>query len=275
MVEKEKSLTVVVPCYNEELRFPKEQFYKYLLENTDLSFCFVNDGSTDQTSEILEDLLATFSERVSLLHLEVNRGKAEAIRQGVLYLLKTNDIPYIAYIDADLAAPLSELGRLNVIIKQNKDLRFIFGSRVAVFGSNIQRLKLRHYGGRVIATLVDMLLKMKIYDTQCGLKIFDRGMASDLFYEPFITRWFFDVEIFARLKRKYSGGQLKNQMREYPLSNWVEMGASKVKVLDVCRIPIDLFKIYLKYNRSLVGLSESTSLAVKETVEIDPVPVRL
>jgi dolichyl-phosphate beta-glucosyltransferase len=269
MIDNNKSLIVIVPCYNEALRFPIRHFCEYISEHKNLLFCFVDDGSTDSTAEMLKDLKIKHNDSISILQLSSNQGKAEAIRQGVLFVLNGISPKYIGYMDADLATPLSEVYRLNTFIHENEKIRFIFGSRVSVFGSNIQRLPIRHYGGRVIATAVDLILGMKIYDTQCGLKIFDRGMATDLFREPFLTRWFFDVEVFARLKLLYSPLELSYQLRELPINNWVEMGASKVNLGDICRIPLDLVKIYIKYKKVTTSTKSIQFDKTKEHLDID------
>ena len=105
---EEMKTTIIVPCYNEEKRLPVEEFISFAENNDDVRFVFVNDGSQDNTPEILK-ALSRRNPLLSVIHLKENRGKAEAVRQGVLHALKHFSPDYIGYWDADLATPLHEI----------------------------------------------------------------------------------------------------------------------------------------------------------------------
>jgi dolichyl-phosphate beta-glucosyltransferase len=64
----------------------------------------------------------------------------------------------------------------------------------------IERKPLRHYLGRIVATIISLYLKIRIYDTQCGAKILKREYAAHVFKDPFLSRWLFNVEILKRLQ---------------------------------------------------------------------------
>nr|WP_294870387.1 glycosyltransferase [uncultured Pedobacter sp.] len=247
MENKEKTMIVIVPCYNEFKRFPLQSFEKFIRDNSNIGFCFVNDGSSDLTQYFIDNLESRYKKNVCAVSLMVNLGKGEAVRRGVNFVLKNFSTKYICYLDADLSTPLEEVQRVFWLIESRQELLFVFGSRVSVFGSQIKRLSYRHYGGRVIATLIDMALKLSIYDTQCGLKIFSRDLANELFKDPFLSRWLFDVEIFAKMKLLYSLVDLNRLMKEIPINVWTEKGNSKVKFVDVVKIPFILFAIKYKY----------------------------
>lgn len=240
-------ITGIVPCYNEFERLSTEQFINVLRKNDTIQFCFVNDASTDHTLDLLNGLKQSYPERVHVLDLRKNVGKAEAIRQGVLFMSRVTQSEFIAYLDADLSAPLTELLRLYTII-QSEQLLFVFGSRVAIYGSKINRNFFRHYLGRVFATGASMVLNMVIYDTQCGLKIFHKDIAQELFEKPFISRWLFDIEIIARLKLNYNESEMLNLMKEVPLNEWIEKGDSKLRIRDLLRIPLLFIKIKYHYS---------------------------
>jgi len=243
----EKTMTIVVPCYNEFERFPLLSFENFINKNPDVRFCFVNDGSFDRTQDIIDDLKARYRENVCTLSLVVNRGKGEAVRKGINYVLSNFSTKYICYLDADLSAPLEEVKKVHLRIESEPELLFVFGSRVSVFGSQIKRLSYRHYGGRVIATMIDMVLSLSIYDTQCGLKIFSSTLAKPLFKDPFLSRWLFDVEIFIKMKMLYSRTELNSLMKEIPVSEWTERGNSKIRFMDVVKIPFILLGIKYIY----------------------------
>jgi dolichyl-phosphate beta-glucosyltransferase len=252
------SLFVIVPCYNEYKRLPVVDFENFLEGHKDVTYCFVNDASTDATQKLLNGLKKRYPLQVKTLKLDKNVGKAEAIRQGVLFL-NHSAADYIAFLDADLSAPLSELYRLFRIAK-DEGLQFVLGSRVAIFGSNISRNPFRHYLGRFFATMASMALNLAIYDTQCGLKIFSYGAAQPLFDDPFISRWIFDVEIIMRLKLIHGQNHLPKVMKEIPLYDWVEKGDSKIKFWEMLNSPIQLIKIkrYYRERKQVVRELETT-----------------
>ena len=99
---------IIVPCYNEEFRLKTNEFYKFTQNSYATNFLFVDDGSNDNTSNILKGLCDT-SSKLSFLSLNKNFGKAEALRSGVLSINNISDYEYIGYFDADLSVPLSEI----------------------------------------------------------------------------------------------------------------------------------------------------------------------
>ncbi len=218
--------------------------------DSNIGFVFVDDGSRDQTLQVLEDLRKSREDLVSVLQLKVNQGKAEAVRQGINFALEHN-AEYTGYWDADLATPLDAIPRFLAILAQRPDLDMIFGSRVKLLGRKVRRQPARHYLGRVFATVVSMMLRLPIYDTQCGAKIFRvRPETRDLFREPFLTRWVFDVEILARYIRKSGSADLAaSRIYEYPLEEWEDVAGSKVKGADFPIALRDIARIYWNYMR--------------------------
>ncbi|WP_316846892.1 glycosyltransferase [Pedobacter psychrodurus] len=239
-------LCLIVPCYNEELRLQTNTFKDFIEENPSIYFCFINDGSTDQTMDSLDDISKGLS-NAGVIHIKKNIGKAEAIRSGYLEMSCRHGHNYYAYLDSDLSTPLAEVSRLLSIIKE-QNLSMVFGSRVATFGTNIKRHFLRHYTARIFATLVSLTLRIPIYDTQCGVKIFTSELSSAIFKHPFIDRWLFDIEIFARIKKIYDNELIK-YVREIPLDHWLEISGTKLKFIDAIRIPVSLIKINIEYRK--------------------------
>jgi hypothetical protein len=114
-------------------------------------------------------------------------------------------------------------------------------------GANIGRSPLRHLIGRFFATLIGWTIQLPFYDTQCGAKIFHHSALNKILKQPFITKWLFDVEIIMRLKSIYGSNEINKLLSEYPISEWIEVGGSKLGLKDIYRIPFDLLRITLKY----------------------------
>jgi dolichyl-phosphate beta-glucosyltransferase len=242
---------IVVPCYNEGQRLQVDQFQLFLCESQ-LRFVFVDDGSRDNTSELIENLRAKNVDRVVQLRSSVNRGKAEAVRMGINFALE-QDAEHVGYWDADLATPLSAIPEFLAVLAERPDLDMVFGSRVKLLGRHVCRRASRHYLGRVFATVASLMLRMPIYDTQCGAKMLRvRPETRALFAEPFLTRWIFDVELLARYIGQFRSPALASKrIYEFPLHSWKDVAGSKIKPADFLIALRDVIRIYWKYMRAI------------------------
>ncbi len=240
-------LIIIIPCYNEFSRIQKDRFINFLGEDNDCKVVFSDDGSTDNTIQVLKEIQSAAPCKVFINRLEENAGKAEAVRDGVLYC-RRNDLESdkIAYLDADLATSLEECLSISNLIDGN--VVFTFGSRIAKIDNNIKRKRYRHLIGRVIATFISMMLGVTVYDTQCGCKVLERELAYVVFKDRFISKWLFDVEIFYRIIVLYGRDKLKLIAREVPLKSWIDAADSKVSFSYSLKIWIDMYNIYRQYN---------------------------
>ena len=244
--------TIVVPCYNEARRLPSEKFVEFVHAAHDIDLLFVNDGSTDRTLETLERLQRVCGPTVSVLNKPVNGGKAEAVRDGMLRAIESGTSRFVGFWDADLATPLEAISDLRQKLIEEPELKMVFGSRVRLLGRHVHRRAVRHYLGRVFATVVSLMLRLPIYDTQCGAKIFRVTPAlSQVLSQPFISRWVFDVEIIARFisLNHHDPRPLHDAIYEFPLERWEDVAGSKVKPGDFLLAFRDTFRIRQKYLR--------------------------
>lgn len=237
-----KNICIVIPCYNEEKRLWLSAYENFLQLNPEALICFVNDGSSDNTLYILETLQTKFTDNIVILSNPKNLGKAESIRNGMRFCNENPDANFIAYLDADLSTSLEECSSLTTYLKDS--ITFVFGSRIMKIGSVIERRQYRFFTGRIIATIISSILKLKVYDTQCGCKVFTREVSAQVFKEPFISKWLFDVEIFHRIIVFYGRYHVLDKMLEIPLKRWVDIGKSKVKMSYFLRLWIDLYLIH-------------------------------
>lgn len=242
---------VVIPCHNEEQRLDVAAFKAFAKEQSGISFVIVDDGSKDGTRGVIEALVRHAPSRFQLVALDVNRGKAEAVRQGIVAGLDRRP-DYVGFWDADLSTPLEEIGEFVNLMEDRRDVDIIYGARVMVMGRTIERSAFRHYAGRVYATAASNVLRLPVYDTQCGAKLFRVTAAMrDVFADPFLVNWTFDVEILARFITRHPEGEayVRRALYELPLRRWVEVGGSKVRPSDFARGLRDLWRIQRKYLR--------------------------
>ena len=237
---------MIIPCYNEATRLPADAFLAYLQRVPAVSVCFVNDGSRYDTRAVLDQLRQQQPGQIDVLHLEQNQGKAGAVRAGMLHCAG-QPVDYLGYLDADLATPLDAIGDLRATLDHKPALDLAMGSRVKILGADIRRDPFRHYVGRVIATFISTILKLPVYDTQCGAKLFRRGVVPGLFREPFISPWLFDVELLARLIRQHGRANVPNHVAEVPLRQWIEQSDSRISSGYVFKMWYELYRIHLTY----------------------------
>jgi len=207
---------------------------------------FVNDGSEDDTLELLKRLSDDYS-GAHYYDLPQNGGKAEAVRQGMLYALSHYDFQYVGFLDADLAMPLSEISHFEIQMDEHP-FDIVTGLRLKRLGVDIERTRLRHFSGRCFASAASFVLNLPVYDTQCGAKLYRRNVVEVLFSEPFITRWLFDVEILARYINKFGREKASKCIYECPIMQWIDVGGSKLKLKDFIKSPYELLKIMRKYH---------------------------
>ena len=241
---------IVIPCYNEAHRLKTAEFVAWAAKHPDISLLFVDDGSRDATWEVLEKLRQQAGPNVHLLRRMPNAGKAEAVRAGMNHALDHLAPEMVGFWDADLATPLEAIEDLRCILVRQPGIEMVFGSRVRLLGRRIERRPVRHYLGRLFATVVSNLLRLPIYDTQCGAKLFRatpelcRALA-----DPFVSRWVFDVEMIARFIRLAGGDAAKVAPRiyEFPLHVWEDVAGSKVKPADFLKAFGDVLRIRRRY----------------------------
>ncbi len=243
MAEK---IVLVVPCFNEEERLHPQVFIDSLQENANLHWLFVDDGSKDRTAEIIQTMIQAHPDRFFLHQLEKNSGKGEAVRQGLIEAID-KQATLTGYFDADLATPMSEVFRLLKIFTL-QDCQVLLGSRVFLLGRHIDRKRWRYWLGRCFALVASQMLRLKVYDTQCGMKLINNFPGLKKCVEkPFDSSWLFDVELIQRLIKT---GNLKvADFFEEPLLSWTDVGGSKVKakafvvaLFDLCKIKLRSFR---------------------------------
>ena len=240
---------IIVPCYNEESRLDVAAFDAYLAApaHAGVGFVLVNDGSTEATLPVLRGLAARWPGRASVIDQQPNRGKAEAVRVGMLSV-RSGEADYFGYWDADLATPLDAIDEFVATLDAYPAVDIVIGARVALLGRQIQRRLARHYVGRLFATAASLVLRLEVFDTQCGAKLLRcDARLQRLFDRPFGSRWIFDVELLARY---LAGAGTAAGIYELPLRRWTDVGKSRLKPADFLRAAAEMAAIYREYRRA-------------------------
>jgi len=182
-------LTVVVPAYNEESRLPAtlDGLEAYLDRwGLDYRVLVIDDGSRDRTPYLTEGRSRRFA-TIS----QPNRGKGAAIRNGMLSA--TGRV--VAFTDADLPYDLDGLKTAYEAVATGT-CEVVFGARDLRESAVLaQRRLARTLATHVFRSIVRFLVSRTVTDTQCGLKVFSRRAALELFSRTTIDGFAFDAEV--------------------------------------------------------------------------------
>lgn len=199
MAEERPRLSVVIPCYNEELRLPRtiEQIERYLGARGDrYELILVDDGSADDTRRVMEEAAAK-NKSIRIVALPVNRGKGRALAEGV----KVSRGDYVLVTDADLSTPIDELPKLDAALAAGAGVAI--GSR-AIKGSRVELSQpiYRVLMGKAFNIIVQLVLLPGIWDTQCGFKEFRGDIAHDVFAGLTTDGFGYDPEVLYLAKKR-------------------------------------------------------------------------
>jgi CheY-like chemotaxis protein/glycosyltransferase involved in cell wall biosynthesis len=243
---QQRCVGVVIPCYDEEERLLSKEFTDYIDKNTGYHLCFVNDGSKDNTLNVLKELQKGRENFITVYDCEKNGGKAEAVRLGMLHMAKKEDLDYIGFLDADLSTDLADFDDLVKTIEHSK-FKIVSGSRIARMGANITKESAREIVSLTINFIIRKILSMNFKDTQCGAKIFRKEVIGIAFNKKFVTQWIFDVEIFKRMTLCFGLKSAKSMLCEQPLKRWIHTDGSKLSIKDSVKIIGQLCQIAWVY----------------------------
>lgn len=197
MSNKNKKISVVVPCYNEEESLPL--FYKEMdkvskkMKQIDFEMIFVNDGSRDKTLEILRDL-AKKDDRVRFISFSRNFGKEAGMYAGLEAV--TGD--YAAIMDADMQDPPEKIIEMYDILqkeeydcvalytKTHKDYNFIRRSLTNIwYKINDKLAKMNQMPG----ARDFRLMKRSMVDAILSVKEYNRYTKGIFGFIGFETKW--------------------------------------------------------------------------------------
>lgn len=174
MQNKELSITLIVPCYNEVANLQKGVLDKIgNFAQNDKRFkeiLIVDDGSTDESGEIIKKYMKLYPKFRMITNN--HQGKAFAIITGI----KEAAGEQVLFSDIDLATPIEEADKLIKEYENGADI--VIGSRTSNREGAPLTRKILAYG--LIMLRGVMLGLYGLRDTQCGFKLFDTAAAKKI-----------------------------------------------------------------------------------------------
>ena len=172
------SLTVIIPCFNEDRTVNQLINSLSSLDNSNteigtIKFIFIDDGSSDNTRLYLEESLSKSSLEYTLISNDINQGKSASVLNA-LKILKTT---HFLVFDADLEIEVSDILKLwKIVLLKKSD--FVFGYRTFLSHSSFSY----NYtlGNKLVSNLYGFLYNQVITDVLCGMKLLPTSFAKNL-----------------------------------------------------------------------------------------------
>jgi dolichyl-phosphate beta-glucosyltransferase len=229
-----RSLSVVIPAFNEERRLPKTvgEIDAFLRERGyDAEIVVVDDGSRDATYEKARSLCETIPS-LRVLTFPRNHGKGFAVKAGMLAATRSA----VLFSDADHSTPISDIDRLWEPYDRGCDI-VIASRHLAQSEILVRQPAHRRFIGRSFNMIVSLFAVRGIRDTQCGFKLFRQETARRIFSRLRTDGFAFDVEILIRAR------QQGLRIAEVPV-RWVDSPGSRVHPLrDSSRMFVEILRM--------------------------------
>lgn len=215
------TVDIVIPVLNEAhvLAASVEKVLAFLRPRFHCSWhlVIIDNGSSDGTQRVAEDLCACHPE-VQFLHL-TQRGRGRALRHAWLQ----SRAQVVCYMDVDLSTDLDHLPELiGAIADEGYDIAT--GSRLMA-GSQTTRSWKREIISRIYNMFIKTVLFTKFSDAQCGFKAMSRRAVEQIIPHVADQSWFFDTEILVL------GEKQGYRIKDIPVV-WVEDDDSRVKIFQ-------------------------------------------
>lgn len=238
-MEKIPELSISIPCYNEEKRLPEKlkPYIKYLEKNIPhYEMILVDDGSTDNTLQVLNQLAAMHPE-IKVVHSEKNRGRGFGMKTGVLAASGR----YILETDADLPVSPDQIVPFMDFLDQNPEYAFVIGSREHPDSGFVVKQPLsRVFAGKVFHILFMFFFKSRFKDVMCGFKMFRHDVAGDIF------KYVYDEKYLAAGEIIFVANKFGHKIKELPVV-WEDDKRSKVRIVrDTLRTLWGLLKLRVR-----------------------------
>ena len=177
--ENKIHLSIVIPVFNEEQYLEKlfNDLIKYF-DNKTTEIIVIDDGSTDQSKNIINNFKnnKNYNFSFNVIRLEINSGKGMALQTGI----KHSTGEYVLLQDADLELDLKDSSEMYQIVKNNKEIKCIFGSRYLSGKLKKNNYFFNNLIGKVNSLIFNIFFSQSLSDVHCGLKILHRSVINKI-----------------------------------------------------------------------------------------------
>lgn len=192
-------ISIIVPIYN-EIKIIENFINKLFVTfaNTNAKYIFIDDGSKDGTSELLEKKFNSIYKNINyeLITLNKNKGKGFAVRQGILKIEGTHTI----FIDSDLEYDPQDALDLYNQVKNNKDIKVLYGSRYLSGKLQLRRHFFNDIAVRLNTWIFNLLFDQSISDLHTGTKIIENDLLKSLNLS--LDRFGLEIDISSQISKK-------------------------------------------------------------------------
>jgi glycosyltransferase involved in cell wall biosynthesis len=207
---------------------------------------FVDDGSTDESLAVLQDLHQADPEHVRVIQFRRNFGKTAALTAG--FALARGEI--LVTLDADLQDDPGELPKLLTKLDEGYDL-------VVAWRAHRQDSISKRWPSRLANATVSTLTGVKLHDLNCGFKVYRRGVVQDLKLYGELHRY---IPVLAHWKGyRVTEVPVTHHPRRYGQSKY---GAGRLARGYIDFLSVLFLTTYLKRPMHLFGLTGSAIAAV-------------
>ena len=184
------SLTVVVPCYNEEKTI-KQLITRVLEQDAVREVIIINDASSDNSRKLIEELQ---DQRIVFLENSINLGKGASVKKG--FQIATSE--YVLIQDADLEYSPEEYARLlNPLVSGYADV--VFGSRFLTYDSRRALYFWHRVGNKFLTLLSNMFTNIDLTDMETCYKVMRTDIAKQIDIKE--KRFGLEPELTAKLAK--------------------------------------------------------------------------
>ena len=267
------NLSIIIPVYNEANFLPRlfEDLKKYF-NSQYTEIIFVNDGSTDDSKKLIYEYInnkKTHS-KIKIINFENNNGKGKAVREGI----KESSGKYLLLQDADLELDLKDSKELYEIIKNNIEIKCIFGSRYLSGKLKKNNYFFNQLVAKINSIIFNLLFTQSLSDIHCGLKILHRDVVNKLNLK--VNDFGLEIELASQIVRnkffiyEYGVSYYFRTKQEGKKITWFDGLKSyyylfKVRFVDndiSTNLSIIFSSIYMAYVGSYFGLGTGKTLFI-------------